>query len=283
MVLGAGLGTRLRPFTNRIPKPLLPVLGVPCIQFALSHLAEFGVEKAVVNTHAHAEKLRSYLTSAPVPKLSLIESNEEAQLLGSAGGFQKALPLFDQNAFFSMNADVIHFLDLEALHHAHARFKKERGVLMTLVLASPEVSTKQEGEYTEILKSGSEGLVAGLGTKTRGRPFYTGSAIFEKEAFSRVPKNMPSEFVPTVLAPMIEAKKVAFIESQALWIDIRSPELWARAHHTLSEAQAQSLLSTSVVQLLKSFDPTCHGQFELGKHHIRLEDIEYEIKDIGNP
>ena len=283
MVLGAGLGSRLKPFTTRMPKPLIPVLGVPCIEFALSHLKEAGVEKAVVNTHAHAAQLRHYLNSNPVMGLELIESNEEALLLGSAGGFRKALPLFAPGPFFSMNADVIHFADLSALAEAHAKFRRDHGVVMTLVLASGAMVEAQTGEYSEILKTGTEGLIEGFGGKKNKVPFYTGTAIFEHDAFSHLQYNVPAEFVPEVLSPMIQAKKVAFIESDALWIDIGSPELWAEAHHRLARAKNEGVLPTKADLLLCQADPTCQGQFELGKNKIRLEDIEYEIKDIRNP
>jgi mannose-1-phosphate guanylyltransferase len=283
MVLGAGMGSRLKPFTLRFPKPLIPVLGVPCIEFALSHLQAAGVEKVVVNTHAHAAQLRHYLQSKPVMGLELIESSEESLLLGSAGGFRKALPLFAPGPFFSMNADVIHFTDLEALAEAHAKFRRDHQVVMTLVLASGTVAEAQTGEYSEILKTGSEGLIQGFGSKKSKVPFYTGTAIFEPEAFSHLPMGTPAEFVPSVLSPMIAAGKVAFLESDALWIDIGSPELWAEAHHRLSHAKNARMLPNTADLILGQADPTCQGQFELGKNKIRLEDIEYEIKDIRNP
>jgi MurNAc alpha-1-phosphate uridylyltransferase len=259
------------------------VLGVPCIEFALTHLNAAGVQKAVVNTHAHAEKLHAYLKSSPVPNLNLIESPEAETLLGSAGGFRKALPHFKGAPFFSMNADVIHFADLEALAKVHAQFRKSHGVAMTLVLASGDILKEQTGAYREILKSGSSGLLKGFGEKKVGAPFYTGTAIFEAEAFSHLPVNVPSEFVPEVLTPMVEAQTVAFVESDALWIDIGSPELWALAQTKLQTVQEQGLLPPEIKSRLGRADPTCDGKFELGKTKIRLEDIEYEIKDIRNP
>lgn len=282
MVLGAGMGSRLKPFTVRRPKPLIPILGVPCIEFSLTHLAEAGVKDVVVNTHAHAEQLRHYLQSQPVPHLNLVESKEADQLLGSAGGFRKALPFFQKGPFLSMNADVIHFADLQTLSHAHAKFKRDHGVFMTLMLASGEVVEKQSGAYSEILKNGESGLIEGVGAKKTHTPFYTGTAVFEHEAFSHLRFGRPAEFVPEVLLPMIQAKKVAFIESSALWIDIGSPELWAQAHLTLDLALQSHTLSPRISLLLKQADPTCRGEFELGKNTIRLEDIEYEIKGFRN-
>ena len=283
MVLGAGLGSRLKPFTVRRPKPLIPLLGVPCIEYALTNLKSAGVKRVVVNTHAHAEQLSHYLKSNPVLGLELIESSEKELLLGSAGGFRKAAPLFASGPFFSQNADVLHFPDLLELADAHAKARADHGVVMTLVLAGEKLQQSQSGEYTEILTSKSKGLIEGFGPKKPNVPFYTGTAIFEAEAFAHLPFNQPAEFVPDVLTPMMKAGKVAFIESDALWIDIGSPELWAEAHYRLKAAAAAGELPKDIELLIQQADPTCKGQFELGKNKIRLEDIEYEIKDIRNP
>jgi NDP-sugar pyrophosphorylase family protein len=283
MVLGAGLGSRLKPFTTRIPKPLIPVLGVPCIEFALTTLDDAGVSKVIVNTHAHSEMLQHYLNSHPVPGLELVESSEKELLLGSAGGFRKAAPLMAPGPFFSMNADVIHFVDLGELARAHHKARSEHGVVMTLILASAEVAQHQTGEYTEILTHPSTGLIEGFGPKKAKVPFYTGTAIFESEAFAHLPMGVPAEFVPEVLTPMIKAGKVAFIQSDALWLDVGSPELWAQAHRMLNRVFQNGGLPLSAELLLEQADPTCNGQFELTHNKIRLEDLEYEIKDIRNP
>src|SRR5690349_9521799 len=95
MLMTAGLGTRLRPFTDLLPKPLLPLMGIPMAQFALDALAEAGVEKVVANVHHLPEKLRESLpglaTQAGIKELRL--SDETQELLGSAGGMRNALPL----------------------------------------------------------------------------------------------------------------------------------------------------------------------------------------------
>ena len=277
MVLGAGLGSRLKPFTTRTPKPLIPVLGVPCIEFSLLNLREAGVSDVIINVHAHSDQMRMYFESDPVLGMDLHESNEDKLLLGSAGGFRKALPFFKGQPFFSMNADVLHLAPLQALAEAHARLRKERGVVMTLVLASGEIASKQTGAYTEIQVDQKAGIVMGLGGKKVGVPFYTGSAIFEPEAFEALTFDQPAEFAPEVLGPAIRAGKVGFIESDALWLDVGSPELWKIAIESL---QAAKNLPPFLSKRLKEADPTLGGRFELGKNKIRLDDIEYEIEGL---
>ncbi|MBC7395874.1 MAG: NTP transferase domain-containing protein [Bdellovibrionales bacterium] len=283
MVLGAGLGSRLKPFTAKRPKPLMPVMGVPCIEFALLSLKSAGVTDVTINTHAHAEQMRTYFKSKPVSDLNLHESNEENLLLGSGGGFRHALNTFDNSAFFSMNADVIHFASLSALERKHAQLKNEHNVAITLVLANGKALIGQQGEYREILTDPVSGLIIGFGEKKKNVPFYTGTAIFESEAFSHLSDNEVHEFVAEVLEPMIDEGRVGYIESDALWIDIGSPELWAEAQRRLKLALDQGDLPVEVASRLKRADPTLGGTFSSTRNKIRLEGIEYEIKDLRHP
>ena len=280
MVLGAGLGSRLKPFTTRVPKPLIPVLGVPCIEFSLLNLKEAGVKDVMINVHAHSDQMRAYFASHPVSGMTLHESNEDQLLLGSAGGFRKALPFFKDQLFFSMNADVLHLSPLAALETAHTRFRRDHGVVMTLVLAGGDVAKEQTGAYREIFVDQKKGLVTGFGEKKTKVPFYTGTAIFEPEAFQSLKYDTPAEFVPEVLEPAIQAGKVGFIECDALWLDIGSPELWMIAIERLKNAKN---LPSFLSNRLKHADPTLGGRFELGKNRIRYDDIEYETQGLRDP
>ena len=105
MVLAAGLGTRMRPLTNRVPKPLVKVRGKALIDHVIDRLAEAGVERVVINVHHHAALLKEHLAKRRDVELCI--SDESDRVLGSGGGIFKALPLFDGEAFFVHNADSI--------------------------------------------------------------------------------------------------------------------------------------------------------------------------------
>ncbi len=280
MVLGAGLGTRLKPFTDRLPKPLLPVLGIPCIEFALRSLADAGVRDLVVNVHAHADQLETWLQGNVPPGMRMAISDERRLLLGSAGGFRQALDLLPGQRFFSMNADVIHFTSLDALACAHDRAHQTHGVWMTLVLNRGRALKGVEGAYREILVDESSGLITGFGEKKSRVPFYSGTAVFEKTAFSALNSGVPAEFVPEVLEPAIRLGKVAFLYAEDLWIDIGSPELWVKAQEHLRQAALSDRIPGALQTRLRHADPTCGGRFDLGKNRIRMDDIEYEIAGI---
>lgn len=102
MVLAAGLGTRLRPVTDAIPKPLVEVNGRPLIDHALDRLTLAGVERVVVNVHYKAGMMAAHLAHRDHPR---IELSEEAELLDTGGGVAEALGLLGE-AFFVVNGDV---------------------------------------------------------------------------------------------------------------------------------------------------------------------------------
>lgn len=105
MVLGAGLGTRMRPLTNDRPKPLVEVAGKALIDYNLDCLDQAGIRQAVVNVHYFADMLEAHVARRPRPRVHV--SDERARILNSGGGVKKALPLLGAEPFFCLNADTI--------------------------------------------------------------------------------------------------------------------------------------------------------------------------------
>jgi MurNAc alpha-1-phosphate uridylyltransferase len=237
----------------------------------------------VVNIHAHPGKMRNYLQSLLPGSMHLSVSDESKLLLGSAGGIRHALPILGKGPFFSMNADVLHLAPLAALANRHRELRERHGVVMTLVLASGGVVTEQTGEYREIMADDSTGLMEGFGEKKAKVPFFTGTAVFEPEAFRHLALGTPAEFVPEVLEPAIRSRKAGFLRSDALWLDIGSPELWFQAEHRLRNEFKSGNLPDFMLKRLESSDPSLGGRFELGKKQIRLDDTVYEIEDLRHP
>lgn len=104
MVLAAGLGTRMRPITDTIPKPLVKIAGKPMIDYALDSLVEAGVEAVVVNVHHHADQMIAHLGARSDVKILI--SDERSQLMNSGGGLAKGLKLLEPGPVFVMNADL---------------------------------------------------------------------------------------------------------------------------------------------------------------------------------
>jgi MurNAc alpha-1-phosphate uridylyltransferase len=106
MVLAAGLGSRLRPLTDDRPKALVEVAGSALIDHMLARLAAAGVSRAVVNVHAHADRLEAHLMARNTAPQILISDEREA-VLETGGGLRKARPLLGDDPVFVANIDSV--------------------------------------------------------------------------------------------------------------------------------------------------------------------------------
>ncbi len=104
MVLAAGYGTRLKPLTDRVPKPLVPVAGRPMIDYALGKLQAYGVSQIVINVSHLKDQLVAHLATH---KNLSIQISEEAKPLETGGGLKKAQPLLGNEPVFVINSDII--------------------------------------------------------------------------------------------------------------------------------------------------------------------------------
>lgn len=114
MVLAAGLGTRMRPITDTIPKPLVEVSGRTLLDRGLDTLERAGVRRAVVNVHHLADRIVAHVAARPSPAITI--SDETDRLLDSAGGIVKALPMLGTEPFLVLNADTF-WIDADGVHN----------------------------------------------------------------------------------------------------------------------------------------------------------------------
>ena len=129
MVLAAGLGTRLRPLTHEIPKPLIPIANKPLLEFTFALLAVAGIREAIVNTHHLRDTFEAGLRSLDASGLALHVSREQ-RLLGTAGGLKKAESFLDAGTFLLLNGDFLVDLDLRQVLDFH----EKQGAAATMVL-----------------------------------------------------------------------------------------------------------------------------------------------------
>jgi MurNAc alpha-1-phosphate uridylyltransferase len=130
MILAAGLGTRLRPITEHLPKPLIEVGGRTLLDHAIDQLALVGVERVVVNVHYRAEMVAARLARRAHPRIAI---SKEAELLDTGGGVRHALPLLGET-FFVVNSDVLWMDGRDrALARLAAAFGPERMDAMLLL------------------------------------------------------------------------------------------------------------------------------------------------------
>lgn len=146
MVLAAGLGTRLRPVTETIPKPLIEINGRTLLDHAIDQLALVGVERVVVNVHYKASLVIAQLARRDHPR---IEISHEAELFDTGGGVAQALPLLG-DVFFVVNSDVF-WLDGKdrALQRLAAAFDPERmDAILLLQQTAKAVGYEGSGDYS---------------------------------------------------------------------------------------------------------------------------------------
>ena len=147
MVMAAGYGTRLRPLTDKVPKPMVKVLGKPMIDVVLDRLAAAGVERAVVNLHHLGEVIRDHLKGRT--DLEILFS-EEKEILETGGGTKKALPLLGPDPFFVVNAKIIWLNGREdALHRLAQAWDSAR--MDSLLLLHPTVTAIGYGGQGDFL------------------------------------------------------------------------------------------------------------------------------------
>ena len=143
MVLAAGLGKRMRPLTDTLPKPLVPVAGKALIDHVLDKLADAGVTQAVVNVHHRADQIEAHVKGRARPRIVI--SDERGELLDTGGGIVKALPHLGDAPFFHMNSDTVWIEGVTPnLTRLAAQFDAARMDIL-LLLASTATSIGYDG------------------------------------------------------------------------------------------------------------------------------------------
>ena len=125
MIFAAGLGTRLKPFTERHPKALAPVNGKPLLQRNIEYMSSYGIKDLIVNVHHFADQIIDFLQSNKSFGLNIDISHEIEGPLETGGGLQHAKWYFENSdkPFFVMNADILTKLDLQAMYDYHVTKK----------------------------------------------------------------------------------------------------------------------------------------------------------------
>ena len=184
MVLAAGLGKRMRPLTDTLPKPLVPVAGKALIDHVLDKLADAGVTQAVVNVHYQAGQIETHLKSRTRPRIVI--SDERDEILDTGGGVVKALPHLGSGPFFHMNSDTLWLEGVAPnLRRLAAQFDAEQMDIL-LLLASTTTSIGYEGRGDFIMAP--DGRLARRPEREVAPFVYAGAAILNPRVFADAPQ-----------------------------------------------------------------------------------------------
>lgn len=217
MVLAAGLGKRMRPLTDTMPKPLIMIAGKPLLDRTLDALAEAGVAKAVVNVHYLADQIVEHVRGRAAPQIVI--SDERGKLLDSGGGIVHALPELGPDPFLVLNADTF-WIDRGHPNLERLALAWDGGRMdILLMLADPADTTGHSGPTDFLLDA--EGRLF----RARGAPeglIYAGAAIVHPRVFAEAPPE-PHSF-NLYFDRAIAAGRLFGLPMDGHWITVGTPD-----------------------------------------------------------
>ena len=226
MVLAAGLGTRLRPVTETLPKPLIEINGRTLLDRAIDRLVLAGIESTVVNVHYKAAMIAAQLARRDHPR---IEISHEAELLDTGGGVAAALPLLDE-AFFVVNSDVFWLDGREsALARLAAAFDPEStDAVLLLQRTSTAVGYEGCGDYL----LDEEGKPCRRAEREAVPFLFAGLQVLHRRAFSGISDRVFS--LVQLFDQAERAGRLRAIVHDGEWFHIGTPQGLAATRERLS-------------------------------------------------
>lgn len=218
MVLAAGFGTRMRPLTERMPKPLVPVAGRALLDHVLDKLAEAGVADAVVNVHYLPDQIIDHTATRTKPRITI--SDERDMVLGTGGGVVKALPHLGNAPFYHLNADTLWIDGAQPnlTRLADAFDPARMDILLLMAPTADSIGYSGSGDYAMLpdgsLRRRKEREVV---------PFvYAGVAILSPAIFADAPSG---EFALTKLFDRAgEQGRLFGLRLDGLWMHVGTPD-----------------------------------------------------------
>ncbi|SRR5579883_630069 len=230
MVFAAGLGTRMRPLTEHIPKPLIKIGGKALIDHSLDRFAAAGVSTAVVNVHHHAGQIAAHLSRRNKPQIIL--SDEREKLLDQGGGIKKALPELGDAPFFLCNTDAFW---IEGPRSNLARLvaawdPKKMDVLLLVAAAATSIGVDWLGDFS----MDAEGRLERR-EERRVAPFvYSGVGIIKPELFADAKQEVFR------LAPYFfkaaENGRLFGVRLDGIWLHIGTPQAIEEAEQLIARS-----------------------------------------------
>jgi NDP-sugar pyrophosphorylase family protein len=229
MILAAGFGTRLRPITHTMPKPMVPLCNRPLISWAIESLHAAGVRDLIVNLHHLPDVLEQFLRE----RYDRIEFSREEAILGTGGAVRRVRPLLaNEEAFFLVNGDTVQFPRWGALRDALG------DNLAALTLRHPPANDRFTPVWFE------NGRLTGFGKGTGEALMFAGSHLISTRVFDYLPEEEEFGIVDRVYQPLLEdgRETIGAIIDDGLWFDVGTPQRYLGASQGLVAAMARGEL-----------------------------------------
>ena len=223
LILSAGLGTRLRPYTNHTPKPLFTICGRPLLDITITKLIEAGCESIMINTHHLHTQIEAFIAKQTyaIP----IKTKYEPHILGTGGAIINVKDFWNDHPFMVVNADIVTTIDFRAVYDFHL----QHGHPATLVLAD-------DPEFNSVITD-ADGFVAKfhhpIGTpdgSMQSALTFTGIQVLNREILKFIATEMPASSIDAYTRMLAKGKDIkAYISHDADWKDIGTPERYKSA------------------------------------------------------
>lgn len=232
MILAAGLGTRLRPLTYKIPKPLLPLNSHKLIDYSLNLFKRYGIEDVIINLHHLGEMIHDYVGDGGKFGLK-VSYSEESAILGTGGGIKRVEAFFENRPFLCINADSLNHADIDKVIERHF----ETGASATMMLKKSSPDDPYEGVSID-----KDGFVKNIG---KGEFFYTGLQVIGPELLEALP---PAGTVSCLIEDgyrrlLKDQKKIAAFIYDGYFNDLGTPERYEKAKQDLAHLHSRFEIS----------------------------------------
>ena len=215
LILSAGLGTRLRPITNHIPKPLMPVGGLTLLDFHIQKLASHGIKEIIINTHHLHAKIKRHIDDYPLKDIK-IHLLHEKNILGTGGAIKNAEYLLKDEPFLVVNSDVIYSFDLSRIINNHL----STGAIATMVIKNTSCEPLQR-----VLSQ--KGRVVSIGypaSKEKSKRYlFAGIHVVNPEILSLIPQKKFCCINSNIYKKLIKKKRISSFLVKGYWHDVGLP------------------------------------------------------------
>jgi NDP-sugar pyrophosphorylase family protein len=236
IVLAAGLGTRLRPLTDLISKPMAPIVNRPVMEHIIKLLVKHRFTDIVCNLHWYPEEIKNYFGDGSRWKINIVYSYEE-ELLGTAGGVKNVEDFFEKSTFMVISGDALTDIDLTRVF----KFHKQKGGMATIVLTEVEDTSKYGVVLLDEDKSIKGFQEKPLSGKAKSNLANSGIYIFEPEIFDYLPAKGQFYDFGKDLFPDLLKKNIKYYGYQHnhYWNDVGSLEEYQQGNFDALEGKVK--------------------------------------------
>ncbi len=240
MILAAGFGTRLRPLTNTLPKPLLPVGGKTLIEWNLLLLKAHGIRQVIINLHYLGSLIQEALGNGAKWDMDITYS-QEPDILGTGGGLRKALKFFEGRPFLVINGDTLIDLNIQAL----MKFHREKHAAATLVVREdPDFErwgVVECDRQDRLLRINGKGVREVQQHQTIARRMFAGVHILDPALLQPEPERISFSVIDTYVKALAKGLCLFGYLHAGYWSDVGTVDRYAQAQ---VDAKAQKFLMT---------------------------------------